>query len=116
MQAGDVIDGRFEIEHLARSGGMGCIYRASDRGTGEAVALKVLNSAGQPQIQYFMHEVKALTLAQIPGVVRYIAHGATEAGKPYVAMEWLAGETLSERLAREGLTVADGVSVVRQIA
>lgn len=116
MQAGDVIDDRFEIERLARSGGMGCIYRACDQRTGEAVALKVLQSAGPQQLRYFAEEVRALAMARVPGVVRYIAHGVTAAGQPYLTMEWLSGETLAERLAREGLTVAESVAVVERVA
>jgi eukaryotic-like serine/threonine-protein kinase len=116
MLAGDLIDGRFEIEHLARSGGMGHVYRGLDLATGEAVALKVLQNAGAVQRAYFDREVEALRMARVPGVVRYVAHGLAAAGQPYLAMEWLTGETLTERLARSALSVADSVDVVGRIA
>src|SRR5206468_8741951 len=51
-----------------------------------------------------------------PAVVRYVAHGATPAGDPYLAMEWLEGEDLADRLRREGLTPNDGVRLVARIA
>lgn len=116
MLVGDLIDGRFAIEHLARSGGMGHVYRSKDLVTGEAVALKVLQSAGATPRAYFDREVEALRIARLPGVVRYVAHGSTPHEQPYLAMEWLEGETLTERLARSALSVADSVDVVGRIA
>jgi len=42
MQPGDVIADRFEIERRVGSGGMGIVFRARDRASGEPVAVKVL--------------------------------------------------------------------------
>jgi eukaryotic-like serine/threonine-protein kinase len=42
MKPGDVLDGRFEIDRLAASGGMGVVYRALDRATGALVAVKAM--------------------------------------------------------------------------
>src|SRR5437588_578795 len=42
MLPGTVVEGRFEVERLAGTGGMGSVYRARDRRTGEVVALKVM--------------------------------------------------------------------------
>jgi serine/threonine protein kinase len=44
------------------------------------------------------------------------SHGATDDGVPYLAMEWLAGESLAERLARAPLTVAESLDVARATA
>ena len=43
MQKGDVLDGRFEIEQRVGSGGMGEVFRARDRISGEAAAIKLLH-------------------------------------------------------------------------
>ncbi|WP_437619882.1 protein kinase domain-containing protein [Sorangium sp. So ce1151] len=116
MQAGDIIDGRFCIEHLAASGGMGAVYRAHDRETGEAVAIKLLTNEGAQHLGRFAREAQALAAARVPGVVRYVAHGATAWGQPYIAMEWLEGETLSERLTHKGLTLEETVELGLRVA
>ncbi|WP_437518570.1 protein kinase domain-containing protein [Sorangium sp. So ce1099] len=116
MRAGEIVDERFEIEGLAGSGGMGHVYRARDRRTGDTVALKVLRRAGKSELSRFSNEVQALSALRIPGVVRYIAHGITAGGQPYMVMEWLSGETLAARIAQRGLTPAESVDVVARVA
>ncbi|WP_437829883.1 serine/threonine-protein kinase [Sorangium sp. So ce1153] len=116
MRAGEIVDERFEIEGLAGSGGMGHVYRARDRRTGDTVALKVLRRAGKSELSRFSNEVQALSALRIPGVVRYIAHGITAGGQPYMVMEWLSGETLAARMAQRGLTPAESVDVVARVA
>ncbi|XXT17490.1 protein kinase [Sorangium sp. So ce429] len=116
MRAGEIVDERFEIEGLAGSGGMGHVYRARDRRTGDTVALKVLRRAGKSELSRFSNEVQALSALRIPGVVRYIAHGVTAGGQPYMVMEWLSGETLAARIAQRGLTPAESVDVVARVA
>ncbi|HTN87090.1 MAG TPA: protein kinase [Sorangium sp.] len=116
MRAGEIVDERFEIEGLAGSGGMGHVYRARDRRTGDIVALKVLRRAGKSELSRFSNEVQALSALRIAGVVRYIAHGITAGGQPYMVMEWLSGETLAARMAQRGLTPAESVDVVARVA
>jgi tetratricopeptide (TPR) repeat protein len=50
----------------------------------------------------FPYRCQAATLAGLvhPAIVRYVAHGITTEGEPYIAMEWLDGETLADRIAR----------------
>ncbi|WP_437933440.1 serine/threonine-protein kinase [Sorangium sp. So ce341] len=116
MRAGNVIDGRFEIVELAGAGGMGHVFRAYDLTTGETVALKVLQNAASQDSSRLAREAQALATLRVPGVVRYIAHGVTELGHPYLAMEWLTGETLSQRLARQAFTLDESIKLARRIA
>ncbi|WP_437806207.1 serine/threonine-protein kinase [Sorangium sp. So ce1078] len=116
MRAGNVIDGRFEIVELAGAGGMGHVFRARDLKTGETVAIKVLQNAASQDSSRLSREAQALATLRVPGVVRYIAHGLTELGHPYLAMEWLTGETLSQRLARQAFTLDESLKLARRIA
>ena len=116
MRAGDLVAGRFEVEALAGSGGVGHVYRARDRHFGGRVALKVLRPCAARDIQRFAREVRVLSRLSDPAIVRYVAHGTTEDGEPYLAMEWLDGEDLAGRLTRAPLSVAESVALVRRAA
>src|SRR5262249_48965914 len=50
------------------------------------------------------------------GIVRYVAHGAMPTGEAYLAMEWLEGEDLRSRLAREGLTLEESITLAIRVA
>jgi len=115
VQPGERIAGRFEIESLAGTGGMGAVYRARDLQTGERVALKLLRHDAQHR-ERFLREARLLAGMQHPGIVRYVDSGETPEGAPFLAMEWLEGETLDARLARAELTLAESVAMVRGVA
>jgi hypothetical protein len=110
------IRGRFEIETEAGTGGMGTVYRARDLETGAQVAVKVLQGFSADDRTRFSREAEALARLQHPAVVRYVAHGTTETGAPYLAMEWLDGEDLQTRLVRAPLTMAESVALAIRIA
>src|SRR4051794_37963134 len=97
---------RFELLGLAGAGGMGRIHQAIDRITGERVAVKVLNPSSL-ELDRFEREGSILAELRHPGIVRYVAHGRAAGGEPYLAMEWLEGEDLSQRLKRRELSVVE---------
>lgn len=115
VRPGDVIADRFVVESLAGTGGMGEVYRARDQQTGETVAVKLLGDAAQASAERFAREGKVLADLRHPAIVRYIAHGSSERG-PFLAMQWLEGEDLAERLARGRLTVAETVTLGIRVA
>jgi hypothetical protein len=92
---------------------MGLVYRARDAETGGWVALKVLahGSAGR-----FLREARALSEIVHPHIVRYIDHGNTADGEPYLAMEWLEGADLAEKLKAGPLSIAKAMGLCRSIA
>src|SRR5689334_25363930 len=104
MLPGDVVDNRFELDRIAGAGAMGTVYRAIDRTTGEPVAVKVLHSG---PTERFIREIRVLAALRHPGIVRYIADGKTPAGELWLAMEWLAGENLAQRLGTTGVTAQE---------
>jgi len=119
MELKTVFAGRFVIEELAGTGGMGAVYRARDQERdGATVALKVLASTSYVHHLHerFTREADVLSQLRHPGIVSYIDHGTTPHGEAYLVMEWLEGEDLDQRLARQGLTLPETVTVFRQIA
>jgi serine/threonine protein kinase len=115
LKEGDTLADRFVIERLAGRGGMGTVYRAMDRMSGTRVALKVM-ARGERGDARFAQEARVLSELTHPAIVRYVAHGATSQGEPFLAMEWLEGEDLAQRLSRAGLSVAESLTVVRRVA
>ncbi len=117
LSPGDTLVDRFVIEHHAGSGGSGHVYRARDGQAGGTVALKVLHAADMMGMaERFAREARVLSELSHPGIVRYVAHGTTGAGEAFLAMEWLAGETLRDRLARRELTIKETVELGRTVA
>ncbi len=116
MLSGDLIADRFEVAGLARSGGMGDVYRAQDRLTGEQVAVKVLQRNRALDGARFIREAETLSNLRHPGIVRYVAHGATSVGEPYLVMEWLEGAELADRLDRGPLSIEHAAELARCVA
>ncbi len=116
MQTGEVIADRFEIERRVASGGMGHIYRARDRASGEIVAFKLLHGHASERPVRFQREVDALLQLRHPTIVRYVANGTTDKGVPWLAMEWLEGVTLGERLVKGPLGIDESIEVAAGIA
>src|SRR4051812_49055406 len=105
---------RFELEQLVGSGGMGEVFRARDRLTGGAVAVKVLHASSR-DTERFRREAQLLAEVSHPRIVKYVAHGIADGNRPYLAMEWLEGEDLGERLNRSRLTLHETLAVARRV-
>ncbi|HRI63827.1 MAG TPA: protein kinase [Polyangium sp.] len=116
MRVGDVIDERFEILAVAGAGGMGTVYRARDRHLGVQVAIKSLRDPRAGDVARFASEARLLAELDHPHIVKYVTHGATLEGDPYLAMEWLNGESLDARLRRETPTLPECTMLARQVA
>ncbi len=116
MATPQIIADRFEIERLAESGGMGSVYLARDRMTGGPVAVKLLARANERWAERFRREALALSELTHPSIVRYVAHGVSPTGEPWLAMEWLDGEPLSVRLRRGRLSIIEGRDLGIRIA
>jgi hypothetical protein len=118
LSAGLLVAGRFEIESLVRSGGMGKLFRAHDREAGGQVALKMLrlSTASDWTPSRFAQEMVRLSALRHPGIAPLVAHGQTEQGELYVATAWLEGEDLARRLGQKPLRVGETLSLARHLA
>lgn len=115
---GSLFANRFEIDRIAGSGGMGTVYRARDRYSGAPVALKLLHggSGGHGEAERFAREAQLLSELRHPGIVSHVAHGQTPDGRRFLAMEWLEGEDLGQRLTRGPLPIRDCLRLAVQLS
>jgi eukaryotic-like serine/threonine-protein kinase len=102
---------RFIVERSVGTGGMGAVYRATDRYSGVPVALKIAFDSGEEYCSRALNEAGALAALDHPAIVRLVASGIGMDGRPYLAMEWLDGEDLATRLRRGALTLVESVLV-----
>src|SRR5262249_28278158 len=87
---------------------------ARDEQTGRTVALKLLQGSSDPRdAERFAREGEMLSELRHPGIVAYLSHGEAEIGTPYIAMEWLEGEDLAQRLSRGPLTIDEALVLLR---
>jgi hypothetical protein len=114
LHPGDVVAERFEIHRCAASGGTGIVYKAHDRETRRAVALKFLRDRARSD--RFREAAELFVALDHPHVVEHIAHGLTAENGPYVVMPWLDGVDLQQRLASGRFSVADTLVIARSVA
>lgn len=111
-----LIDERFQLHEKVARGGMGAVFRAFDQKTQQFVAIKVLREQVDEAIDRFWQETRVLGEIEHAHVVRYVFHGRMSSGEPYLAMEWLEGETLAARLERGPLSIEETVQLARRVA
>ena len=114
LRPGELLAGRFVIDQLVGAGGMAAVFRAVDQNDGRVVAVKVLEK--WMYADRFAREAEILSSLSHPGIVRYIAHGTAGEGAPFLALEWLEGEELAQRLTRLPLSADESLRVVRRAA
>jgi len=110
--------GPYEIIELAGAGGMGDVFKAKDTRLDRTVAIKVLSSeiASNPDLkERFEREAKAISSLNHPNICILYDVGS-ESGTDYLVMEYLEGDTLSERLKQGPLGVDELIRIAIQIA
>jgi serine/threonine-protein kinase len=106
----------YRIDELIAEGGCGAVYRATHLATGCSVAIKVLLHQDAIAKVRFEREAEMLARLRHPNTVMTYQVGTTSTGATYIAMELLRGETLHERLHREGpLAWRDAVAIAREV-
>ncbi|MGC8469010.1 MAG: serine/threonine-protein kinase [Acetobacteraceae bacterium] len=113
--------GRYEVEASLGGGAMGVILRARDPLIGRTVAIKLIRAdllAGEEREEFlsrFRREAQAAGRCTHPNIVT-VHDFALEDGNPYLAMEYVAGESLAAILRRQGrLGTAGAAGLVAQV-
>lgn len=116
VELGSVLAGKYRIDRLIGVGGMGAVVEAHHQDLGESVAIKFLlpRTLGKSQQSArFFREARAASRLKSAHVARVFDVDRRADGTPYIVMEYLTGETLAKRLAREKhVTVAEFVDEV----
>ena len=113
--------GPYRIVRRLGQGGMGAVYEAVHELIGRKVAIKVLHpqyAADAELTERFFNEARVVNLVDHPGLVQVSDYGRHSDGTSYIVMEFLRGETLGQRLRRQGkaLPTPDVVLLAWQIA
>jgi serine/threonine protein kinase len=105
LAPGDLVAGKYEVDRVLGVGGMGAVFAAVDRSTGERVALKCLLPMfceNVDVITRFLREGSATMRLQSEHIARVSATGALDSGVPYIVMEHLDGRDLRSVVRSSG--------------
>src|SRR5438105_715156 len=117
VREGDVLAGRYRVERVLGSGGMGVVVAATHVELGQRVAMKFLlphAMAHEEAAARFLREARAAVKIDSEHVARVLDVGRLENGAPYMVMEYLEGQDLSAFLTAQRLSVEDAIDFVLQ--
>jgi DNA helicase-2/ATP-dependent DNA helicase PcrA len=100
------------------AGGMGAVYKAHDEKLDRLVALKLLTSDSLPnedRRRRFLQEARAASALNHPHILIIYDIGESE-GKPFIAMEYIQGETLRQKIAKRAMSLSDTLDIAGQVA
>jgi len=110
-----LVDNRYRIVKPLGSGGMADVYLAHDDILDRDVALKVMSSryAGDEEfVERFKREAQSAAALSHPNIVSIFDRGESEDGTYYIAMEYLPGGTLKDRIVKRGALPAHTAAAV----
>jgi serine/threonine protein kinase len=120
IREGEVLGGKYRLEKEIGRGAMGTVWSAVHLTLGQRVAIKLISAEHAQSREArtrFSTEAKAAARLRSRYVVQVYDDGETQAGTPYIVLEYLDGETLEQRLEREhDLPLNDAVRITRHVA
>jgi eukaryotic-like serine/threonine-protein kinase len=115
---GSLLVGKFRLEEIIGYGGMGSVWRATHLGLGQEIAIKLVSSEfvkSADALRRFDTEAKAAAKIRSRHVPQVFDNGVLEDGTPYLAMEYLQGDTLFKRVHVSGpIPLNETVSILDQ--
>ena len=110
---------QYKVLRQLGKGGMGEVYLAEDTTLGRNVALKFMpKHLHEDEIaqKRFLREAKSAAALDHPFICKIYEIGETEYGHSYIAMEYVEGETLKEKLIDDSLTLKQSLQIAAQVA
>jgi DNA helicase-2/ATP-dependent DNA helicase PcrA len=108
----------YRIMEALGAGGMGAVYKAYDERLNRFVALKLLPpefTSHEDRRRRFLQEAQAASALNHPHILTVYEFGE-DGGRPYMATEYVEGETLRQKIAARPLQLGDALEVAVQIA
>jgi serine/threonine-protein kinase len=117
---GQLLDGKYRIDGFISQGGMGSVYRATHVMLGKTVAVKLIRKdlVTSPEIvRRFQREARAASALAHQNIVSVHDLGQTADGTVYIAMEFIAGQSLKDVIETGGpMAPARIVAILQQVA
>jgi eukaryotic-like serine/threonine-protein kinase len=113
-------NGKYRIDDVLSNGGFGVTYRATLCSLSQSIILKTLKSLNIEGVEAealnecFLNEARRLTQVSHPHVVN-VSECFVEAQQPFIAMEWVEGQTLAQKIAQAPLTEAEALQYTHQV-
>ena len=116
---GTSLSGRYRLDARIAAGGMSTVYKAFDETLQREVAVKLMHrevASDSDQLERFRREARAVARLSHPHIVGVIDTGEDD-GRPYIVFEYVEGETLKERIRRNGrLPITESIAYAIEIA
>lgn len=118
LKISSLVDGRYRVTARIGHGGMAEVYEASDIITKQLVAIKVIREdvmKNPINLKRFENEITIAASLNNPNIVKVYNHGIVD-GKPYIANEFIKGQTLKDVLDFRGaLSISEAISIMIQL-
>ncbi|HYY97973.1 MAG TPA: serine/threonine-protein kinase, partial [Pyrinomonadaceae bacterium] len=108
----------YRVMESLGAGGMGAVYKAYDEKLHRVVALKLLPpeyTSNEERRRRFLQEARAASVLSHPHILTVYEFGE-DGGRPYMAMEYVEGATLREKIKSRALPVGEALGLATQIA
>ncbi len=115
---GRTLEGRYRLDEVLNTGGMGIIFSATQLSIGRRVAVKILRPSltkNPSLVERFQLEVETVAQIAHPNVVKLIDTGRDSTGLTYLVMEFVEGKTLRQALRHRELRLSDILRVFAQV-
>ena len=108
--------GPYRVVREIGRGGMGAVYLASREGFHQQVALKIIKRGMDTEaiVRRFVQERDVLASLNHPNIARLLDGGTTD-GLPFIAMEYVEGETITEYCDQKRLTINERLALFRKV-
>ncbi len=102
---GTVFADKYEMLDIIGGGGMGMVYRAKHQLMNRIVAIKILhkeNVTSNDALKRFQIEAQAASALSMPNIISVYDFGVAPSGQPYMVMDYLDGQSISDVLGTDG--------------